>query len=1254
MIIGQFLDSAVTGLTFKDAESNVLGVTDAEGLYECAVGSKVFFSIGDVELGASNCQPLTSPFDIVDIDANYFVTSIQIARFLQTLDSDNDPNNGIDITQQTATRLVGSDFSFNNLSLFENELQTWLTDNTDLSLTLVSAADAANHMNQFYRNTPQFNGKRCEFYSPTVKELMRAYNPSPDCSEYKQFFIYQTYIKPDLVELGQSLADLNDSALGEQEELEEQVKSFVGIGDALVSTINTANDIGNIASDEARSAIVKSTIVGTKVVRTLVNQVINLMELVDPNFELDEDTEQIYKTAISKGLDAIFAIESCYQNLNTSSDKLLPTCIDSAIRAIRIYAATSPRFDEKDIATIEISLGRVDDVLAIKKLIDGLGSIQEDYKLLKNQSKLASGLFIANTVISTNIIREGDNPFISVELIDDITDTLANLTSIVDCFKNTDIRAKSVGCINAATGVVSQYINAVGEIITAVRITKITEQVTEVQVIALALENYVLHGGRGDLISERYGIGGPIIDINEYLDVIGANERDYNEATVRRYFDLYLNQLTAYAASTDTDWGKIFYIDTPPKVFVGQPVSIQFDFTAPSQYILLLGEASGIEVWCYADDTNSPLSLAQKYTHLSDDFFSIRGNLEIQTTKVGIIQITCDVRSPLRAARAVVARANRYIAVIPDPNRNIVETVISYPQSNSSIIQVIGKDFDEDVQLRIDGCNSEIVQRDVNFIEVSCTAVDVSGKSLRIHKSGVVLSSHEIIVSVNILPVADIVPLNEVVPGELIELSAINSYDPDGEIITYSWKQISGPTLTLANASAETTTFTAPNVDEDSTIHIMLSVTDNRGGVNTSSIMFTVLSRTATDVNEFVRLVSGPWTHNGRVTTAQDDFGNIYIAIIAGSTAESENGVKLMKFDAVGSLIWDQLISGNESTFIADIEVSPLNNIAVIGRTTSTTFEGIETGRLRNSSVGFISIINANGEKLWTDILDTNDDMNSLANPTSVAFDSSSGIYVTGSTSSNYKGQSLNGSSDVFISKFSHELAGTEAWHKLVGGNGGDSNPDIHINGLDLFITFTTFSNELFGVANTLRNAAAYAKFTLDGNFEWGRLIDEVGDGVGHRLASSSDGRNHLIGRASGGRDFFITDFTSDGTINSINMFEMNGFGSTTNAFASLGSDGFIYLSFYYANSIFGIPILGRNDAFFAKFRIDGSLVWVKRFGGDSNEYIGSDTGLTFESHSVNSNGRLVLGGTTDSSSFEGISTSEGTLFIVVDDANNP
>ena len=80
-------------------------------------------------------------------------------------------------------------------------------------------------------------------------------------------------------------------------------------------------------------------------------------------------------------------------------------------------------------------------------------------------------------------------------------------------------------------------------------------------------------------------------------------------------------------------------------------------------------------------------------------------------------------------------------------------------------------------------------------------------------------------------------------------LNASQSYDSDGDPITYLWRQIAGPAVKIDDATSNTPSFTAPTVSTDSNLIFELTVKDDKGAKGTSIITITDKPSTNTHTN---------------------------------------------------------------------------------------------------------------------------------------------------------------------------------------------------------------------------------------------------------------------------------------------------------------------------------------------------------------------------------------------------------------------
>jgi subtilisin-like proprotein convertase family protein len=112
------------------------------------------------------------------------------------------------------------------------------------------------------------------------------------------------------------------------------------------------------------------------------------------------------------------------------------------------------------------------------------------------------------------------------------------------------------------------------------------------------------------------------------------------------------------------------------------------------------------------------------------------------------------------------------------------------------------------------------------------------------------------VVAPNNAPTADAGVDFSVESGDTANLDATASADPDGDPLSFSWTQLSGPGVTLAASGTATPSFTAPTVVASTMITMQVTVDDGRGGQHADTVTVTVeppnnppVADAGTDVN---------------------------------------------------------------------------------------------------------------------------------------------------------------------------------------------------------------------------------------------------------------------------------------------------------------------------------------------------------------------------------------------------------------------
>ncbi len=141
-ITGQFIDSAVKGLTYASSSAN--GVTDVNGNFTCVTGEVISFKIDNAAIGSAVCKTKMTPYELMGESPLSSTKSKRIVKMLMSIDADNDASNGIDLTAANVT--FNGDMDFTD----DVDYQAVLID---LGEADVGDAAAATHMQTYMNNT---------------------------------------------------------------------------------------------------------------------------------------------------------------------------------------------------------------------------------------------------------------------------------------------------------------------------------------------------------------------------------------------------------------------------------------------------------------------------------------------------------------------------------------------------------------------------------------------------------------------------------------------------------------------------------------------------------------------------------------------------------------------------------------------------------------------------------------------------------------------------------------------------------------------------------------------------------------------------------------------------------------------------------------------------------------------------------------------------------------------------------------------
>lgn len=153
------------------------------------------------------------------------------------------------------------------------------------------------------------------------------------------------------------------------------------------------------------------------------------------------------------------------------------------------------------------------------------------------------------------------------------------------------------------------------------------------------------------------------------------------------------------------------------------------------------------------------------------------------------------------------------------------------------------------------------------------------------------------VTGINDTPTIKLAASVETQPAQPVTLNAAESFDIDGKITTFGWKQLSGPSVTLTDTNQATLSFSAPNTAKLEEIVLQLTATDNAGATSTQKVSVWVVPQDLPSV--YIRFPAPTG-----VTSAK--------SISISGSATGENEASITKVDVkVGSATYAAKLYGS-------------------------------------------------------------------------------------------------------------------------------------------------------------------------------------------------------------------------------------------------------------------------------------------------------------------------------------------------------
>jgi len=315
-----------------------------------------------------------------------------------------------------------------------------------------------------------------------------------------------------------------------------------------------------------------------------------------------------------------------------------------------------------------------------------------------------------------------------------------------------------------------------------------------------------------------------------------------------------------------------------------------------------------------------------------------------------------------------------------------------------------------------------------------------------------------------------------------------------------------------------------------------------------------------------------------------DGLGSLYISgktwgSLAGPNAGGEDSF-LGKFDVAGNQQWMRQFGTATTGFISDVSADGLGNVF------HTDFYSGVGGVLNN--------YDADGNELWS---------RQGAGGGGLSADGIGNVYTTGVTTVSATDE------DGLVKKY--DAAGNQLWSRQFGSSDYDQRFSVSADPIGNVFVIGVI------VGPSINQRVFLTKFDSAGTEHWTRELESAryvykggvsADGLGNVYISGSSNAPLAEPRLHLGQDAFLAKYDGDG-----NRLWIDEFGTADGrdhaSGVSVDGLGNVYVSGSTSGSLGG-PNAGEDDAFLAKYAVNGNQLWIHQFGTTANEnahYISAD-----------------------------------------------
>jgi LruC domain-containing protein len=335
-----------------------------------------------------------------------------------------------------------------------------------------------------------------------------------------------------------------------------------------------------------------------------------------------------------------------------------------------------------------------------------------------------------------------------------------------------------------------------------------------------------------------------------------------------------------------------------------------------------------------------------------------------------------------------------------------------------------------------------------------------------------------------------------------------------------------------------------------------------------------------------------------------DTNGNIFVTGYTegawdGQSSAGDRDAFVSKYNSGGTHQWTRLLGSSTDNRGRGVATDSNGNVYMSG----PTFGDID-GESASGWDTFFTKYDSDGNKEWTKIITSGGRVWTYASTIQGAY-----IYFTGYSDDDINGATDTGlgSDDVFVCKY--DLNGNHQWTRIFGSTSEEKAYGIHVDSNENVYLSGYTKGAWDGQSNSGNKDSFVTKYNSSGTHQWTRLLGTSADDMGNAVSVDTNGNVYITGETAGAidgqshiayNDVFITKYDASG--NKQWTKQIGGVLHDRGRGIYIDGSNSIYITGDEYGDIYDQDNTGGNDAFFAKYDVDGDREWIRLFGCSSTD----------------------------------------------------